>query len=71
MNWVVRKHVPVGELPPDWQVDLPKDGHVSVEIEVEPPEMRRTISSLVGTARNVHGDEASVLDHLEGLREDR
>lgn len=71
MNRIVRKHVPVSELPRSWQADLPKDAHVSVEIEVEPPGQPLKISSLVGTARNIHGDEASVLEHVEELREDR
>ena len=72
MNRIVKRHLPVSKLPRDWQVGLPKDAEVRVEIEVEAEQKsRRSIASLVGTGRNVHGSESDILAHVARLRADR
>jgi hypothetical protein len=35
MNKIVKRHLPVSELPAAWRTELPADVHVRVEIEVE------------------------------------
>jgi hypothetical protein len=35
MNKIVKRHLPVSELPADWRTELPADVRVRVEIEVE------------------------------------
>jgi hypothetical protein len=38
MNKIVKRHLPVSELPADWRAEFPADVHVRVEIEVESKE---------------------------------
>jgi hypothetical protein len=72
VNKIVKRHVPVNELPKDWQSELPKHAYVDVEIKVESGRDRDVeIASLIASARNVHGGEADILAHLERLRDDR
>jgi hypothetical protein len=71
MNKVVR-HYPVDRLPADLRVDLPQNGLVKIEFEVEAePRKRRPIAHLVGSGANVHGSEQDVLDYISELRADR
>jgi hypothetical protein len=72
MNKIVKRHLPVRELPKAWRGELPDQAFVRVEIEVErePPGALR-ISELVGTGRNIHGSEEEVIEHVVRLRDDR
>ena len=38
MNKIVKRHLPVSELPANWRTELPADVRVRVEIEVESEE---------------------------------
>jgi hypothetical protein len=72
MNKIVKRHVPVNELPKDWQSELPQHAYVDVEIKLESGRDGETgIASLVASARNVHGKEADMLAHIETIRDDR
>jgi hypothetical protein len=72
MNRIIKRHVPVGDLPKDWQSELPEYSYVDVEIRVEEGRPRDIeIASLVGSARNIHGNETDILSHIESLRVDR
>jgi hypothetical protein len=72
MNKILRRFYPVDKLPADLQSGLPKHGWVHIEIDpqVSEPEAR-TIADHVATARNVHGDKTTTLNHIRSLREDR
>ena len=72
MNRIVKRHLPVAELPKDWRNGLPADARVSVEISVESePFQRQPIARLVGVGRNVHGVEERIIGHIRQLRDDR
>jgi hypothetical protein len=72
MNKIVKRHLPVTELPKTWRGELPDQALVRVEIEVEKePTSAVRISELVGTGRNVHGTEEEVIEHIARLRDDR
>jgi hypothetical protein len=72
MNKIVKKHYPVERLPADLRSGLQEHGWVDIEIQPEgatPP--RKSLSSLVASGRNVHGDAKAVLAEIRTLREDR
>jgi hypothetical protein len=72
MNKIVRRHLPVSELPSEWRGELPDEARVRVEIEIEKSTSRHVrISQMVGTGRNVHGTEQEVIEHIARLRDDR
>jgi hypothetical protein len=71
MNVIVRKHYPVDKLPEDLREGLPRDGLVTIEILPEQGDRERpSLRSLVGTGRNVHGDEAAVVARIRDARDD-
>jgi hypothetical protein len=71
MNKIVR-HYPVDQLPADLRADLPEHGLVKIEIEPETePKEQVLLAPLVGSGRNVHGNEEEVLRYIRELREDR
>ena len=71
MNKIVR-HYPVNRLPDDLRDDLPSQGWVKIEFELESgPPRRRSIAHLAGSGDNVYGDDEEVLRYIRELREDR
>jgi hypothetical protein len=72
MNKIIRRFFPVERLPAELQSGLPKHGRVHIELEpdVEPLEAC-PVAPLIGSGRNVHGDEDAVLNHIRSLRDDR
>jgi hypothetical protein len=70
MNVIIRKHYPASRLPDDLREGLPADGTVDIRIVGE-PQKRLKLSDLLGTGRNVHGNDADVLAYLAETREDR
>jgi hypothetical protein len=71
MNKIVKRHLPVSELPKDWRVELPNEARVRVEIELENETSGHVrLAQLVGTGRNIHGTEEEVIEHIARLRED-
>jgi hypothetical protein len=71
MNKIVKRHLPVSELPKNWHVELPDEARVRVEIELENETAGHVrLSQLVGTGRNIHGTEEEVIEHIARLRED-
>lgn len=71
MNKIVRRFYPVEKLPADLKSGLPEHGWVHIEIDPEVRSDAAEITNLVGTGRNVHGNEQAVLGHIRSLREDR
>jgi hypothetical protein len=71
MNRIVKKHYPASKLPEDLRAGLPEGAQVEIAISLEVTPEQNSIAGLVGTGRNVHGDEASVLAHIEFLRDGR
>jgi hypothetical protein len=72
MNKIVRRFYPIERLPDDLRSGLPRQGRVHIELEPDiGPTGARSVSMLVGSGRNVHGDDDAVLAYLRGLREDR
>ncbi|MGN6103026.1 MAG: hypothetical protein ACTHOR_17950 [Devosia sp.] len=72
MNTIVRKHYPVERLPADLREGLPAGADVTVMVELdEAPGGRLDISRLVGTGKNVHGNDEEVIAHLREGREGR
>lgn len=71
MNKIVKRHLPVSELPKDWRVELPNEARVRVEIELENETSGHVrLAQLVGTGRNIHGTEEEAIEHIARLRED-
>jgi len=70
MNVVIRKHYPASRLPKDLREGFPEDGVVDIQI-VGSSNTRLSLSELLGSGRNIHGDDEAVLDHLAKLRADR
>jgi hypothetical protein len=73
MNKIVKEHYPISKLPEDLRPDLPLDGWVRVQIDVE-GELAGdapNLAALAGSGRNVHGTESQLIDHLHKMREDR
>jgi hypothetical protein len=70
MNKIVKRHLPVAELPMTWRAELPGEALVRVEIQVEKkPRGTVRISELVGSGENVHGIEEEVIEHIARLRD--
>jgi hypothetical protein len=73
MNKIVKEHYPISKLPEDLRPDLPLDGWVRVQIDVE-GELTGdapNLAAIAGSARNVHGPEFQLIDHLRKMRDDR
>lgn len=70
MNVIIRKRYPASRLPEDLRKGLPQDSTVDIRIVGE-TRTRLKLRELVGSGRNVHGDDAEVLAYLAEAREDR
>ncbi len=71
VNKIVKRHYPVARLPSDIQAHL--SGVDLVELQITPEQAHEggiQLAPLVGTFRNVHGDEAAVIAHIRSLREE-
>jgi hypothetical protein len=72
VNKIVKKHYPIERLPADLRSGLQEHGWVNIEIEPErATPLRKSLSRLVASGKNVHGDEKAVLSEIRALREDR
>jgi len=72
MNKVVKKHYPIERLPADLRSGLQEHGWVHIEIEPErAATLRKKLSPLIASGKNVHGDAKAVLSDIRALREDR
>jgi hypothetical protein len=72
VNKIVKKHYPIERLPADLRSGLQEHGWVHIEIEPEQGmPLRRSLSRLVASGKNVHGDVEAVLSEIRTLREDR
>ena len=70
MNEIVHKRYPANRLPEDIRQGIPAGSEIDVTITVHPARRRVNIADLVGTGRNVHGDEAGVMAYLRALRDE-
>jgi hypothetical protein len=72
MNKVVKKHYPIERLPADLRSGLQEHGWVHIEIEPQREAiLRKKLSPLVASGKNVHSDVKAVLSGIRALREDR
>jgi hypothetical protein len=72
MNKIVKKHYPIERLPADLRSGLQEHGWVHIEIEPEREvPLRKKLSLLVASGKNVHGNAEAVLSEIRALREDR
>jgi hypothetical protein len=71
VNTIIKRHYPTSRLPADLREGLPDDGTVLIKIVPDKEPARISIAKLVGTGRNVHGDEQSVIEHINSGRKDR
>jgi hypothetical protein len=72
MNKIVRRFYPIEKLPTDLRSGLPSHGWVNIELDPNISEQAvHTVSDLVGSGHNVHGNLEAVLDHIQALRDTR
>jgi len=72
MNKIIKKHYPIERLPADLRSGLKEHGWVHIEIQPERgAPLRKKLSLLVASGRNVHGDAQAVLSEIRALRENR
>jgi hypothetical protein len=70
MNKIFRKAYPVDRLPSDLQAALSTYQLVDIEFRPSASSTLRPVAALVGSGRNVHGDEAAIIKHVRNLRKD-